>query len=67
MKLALLSDINANLQALQANRDRPDGSAVMLVFGLSCHAHFPDLMAEELRQAVVLVKQSLPFESLNSQ
>lgn len=31
---------------------RPDGSAVMLDFGLSCHAHFPDLLAEELRQAV---------------
>ncbi len=31
---------------------RPDGSAVMLDFGLSCHAHFPDLLAEELRKAV---------------
>ena len=31
---------------------RPDGTAVMLDFGLSCHAHFPDLMAEELRKAV---------------
>ena len=31
---------------------RPDGSAVMLDFGLSCHAHYPDLLAEELRKAV---------------
>lgn len=28
------------------------GPAVLLDFGLSCHAHFPDLMAEELRKAV---------------
>ncbi|MDQ7744059.1 serine/threonine protein kinase [Hydrogenophaga pseudoflava] len=31
---------------------RPDGTAVLLDFGLSCHAHFPDLLAEELRKAV---------------
>ena len=31
---------------------RPDGSAVLLDFGLSCHAHYPDLLAEELRKAV---------------
>lgn len=31
---------------------RPDGSAAFLDFGLSCHAHFPDLLAEEMRQAV---------------
>lgn len=31
---------------------RPDGSAVLLDFGLSCHAHYPDLLAEEMRQAV---------------
>ncbi len=31
---------------------RPDGSAVLLDFGLSWHAHFPDLLAEELRKAV---------------
>ncbi|MBC7378502.1 MAG: protein kinase [Burkholderiaceae bacterium] len=31
---------------------RPDGSAVLLDFGLSCHAHYPDLLAEELRLAV---------------
>jgi serine/threonine protein kinase len=31
---------------------RPDGGAVMLDFGLSCHAHHPDLLAEELRKAV---------------
>lgn len=31
---------------------RADGSAVMLDFGLSCHAHYPDLLAEELRKAV---------------
>ena len=31
---------------------RPDGSALMLDFGLSCHAHYPDLLAEELRKAV---------------
>ena len=30
----------------------PDGTAVLLDFGLSCHAHFPDLLAEELRKAV---------------
>lgn len=31
---------------------RPDGSAVLLDFGLSCHAHYPDLLAEEMRLAV---------------
>jgi eukaryotic-like serine/threonine-protein kinase len=31
---------------------RPDGSAVFLDFGLSCHAHYPDLLAEEFRKAV---------------
>lgn len=31
---------------------RADGSAVLLDFGLSCHAQFPDLLAEELRKAV---------------
>ena len=31
---------------------RPDGSVVLLDFGLSCHAHFPDLLAEQLRRAV---------------
>ena len=31
---------------------RPDGSAVLLDFGLSSHAHYPDLLAEELRPAV---------------
>jgi nucleotide-binding universal stress UspA family protein len=31
---------------------RPDGTAVMLDFGLSCHAHYPDLLAEALRKAV---------------
>jgi serine/threonine protein kinase len=31
---------------------REDGSAVLLDFGLSCHAHYPDLMAEQLRKAV---------------
>jgi serine/threonine protein kinase len=31
---------------------RPDGVAVMLDFGLSCHAQYPDLLAEELRKAV---------------
>jgi serine/threonine protein kinase len=30
----------------------PDGHAVLLDFGLSCHAHYPDLLAEEMRQAV---------------
>jgi len=29
-----------------------DGRAVLLDFGLSCHAHMPDLLAEELRKAV---------------
>ncbi len=31
---------------------RPNGKVVLLDFGLSCHAHFPDLLAEELRKAV---------------
>jgi serine/threonine protein kinase len=30
----------------------PTGHAVLLDFGLSCHAHYPDLLAEELRKAV---------------
>ena len=30
----------------------PDGHAVLLDFGLSCHSHYPDLLAEELRKAV---------------
>ncbi len=29
-----------------------DGRIVLLDFGLSCHAHYPDLMAEEFRKAV---------------
>ena len=31
---------------------RPDGQAVLLDFGLSCHALYPDLLAEQLRKAV---------------
>lgn len=31
---------------------RPDGEAVLLDFGLSWHAHYPDLLAEEMRSAV---------------
>ena len=31
---------------------RPDGSVVLLDFGLSCHAHYPDLLAEEMRKAM---------------
>ncbi len=31
---------------------RADGTAVLLDFGLSCHAHYPDLLAEQLRKAV---------------
>lgn len=31
---------------------RDDGRVVLLDFGLSCHAHYPDLLAEELRRAV---------------
>ena len=31
---------------------RPDGRAVLLDFGLSMHAHFPDLLAEEMRKAI---------------
>ena len=31
---------------------RPDGSAVLLDFGLSCNALYPDLLAEQLRTAV---------------
>lgn len=30
----------------------PKGHAVLLDFGLSCHAHYPDLLAEEMRKAV---------------
>ncbi len=30
----------------------PEGHAVLLDFGLSSHAHYPDLLAEELRKAV---------------
>ena len=30
---------------------RPDGSAVLIDFGLSWHAHYPDLLAEEMREA----------------
>ena len=29
-----------------------DGEAVLLDFGLSCHAHYPDLLAEAMRNAV---------------
>lgn len=31
---------------------RDDGRVVLLDFGLSCNAHFPDLLAEQLRRAV---------------
>jgi serine/threonine protein kinase len=31
---------------------RGDGTAMLLDFGLSCHAHYPDLLAEQLRKAV---------------
>jgi serine/threonine protein kinase len=31
---------------------RPDGRAVLLDFGLSCSAHYPDLLSEQLRKAV---------------
>lgn len=31
---------------------RENGSAVILDFGLSCHAHYPDLLAEQNRRAV---------------
>jgi nucleotide-binding universal stress UspA family protein len=31
---------------------RPDGRAVLIDFGLSWHAHLPDLLAEEMRRAV---------------
>jgi len=31
---------------------RENGSAVLLDFGLSCNAHYPDLLAEQLRKAV---------------
>ena len=31
---------------------RDDGVAVLFDFGLSCHAHYPDLLAEQLRKAV---------------
>ena len=31
---------------------RPDDSAALLDFGLSCHTHYPDLLPEELRKAI---------------
>jgi nucleotide-binding universal stress UspA family protein len=31
---------------------RPDNSAVLIDFGLSWHAHYPDLLAEEMRVAI---------------
>jgi len=31
---------------------RDDGNAVLLDFGLSCHAHFPDLLAEQAHRAL---------------
>ncbi|MGC3962711.1 MAG: bifunctional serine/threonine-protein kinase/universal stress protein [Rhodocyclaceae bacterium] len=31
---------------------QPDGNAVLLDFGLSHHAHYPDLLAEEMRTAI---------------
>jgi nucleotide-binding universal stress UspA family protein len=31
---------------------RPDGSCVLLDFGLSWHAHFPDLLAADMRPAI---------------
>lgn len=31
---------------------RENGSVALLDFGLSCHAHYPDLLAEEMRKAV---------------
>jgi len=31
---------------------KDSGGVVLLDFGLSCHAHYPDLLAEELRKAV---------------
>ena len=31
---------------------RPDGTAVLIDFGLSWHAHYPDLLAEEMRIAI---------------
>lgn len=30
----------------------PQGHMVLLDFGLSCHSHFPDLLAEQMRKAV---------------
>lgn len=43
----------ANIMFRQTSEGRPNWDQVVLLdFGLSCHAHFPDLMAEELRQAV---------------
>jgi serine/threonine protein kinase len=31
---------------------RPDGTAVLIDFGLSWHGHYPDLLAEEMRVAI---------------
>ena len=44
--------LQAQVEQLLGGVLRPDGQAVFLDFGLSCHAHFPDLLAEEMRKAV---------------
>jgi len=40
----------ANVLLRESNEG--NDSAVLLDFGLSCHAHYPDLLAEEMRKAV---------------
>ena len=39
---------------------RPDGTAVLLDFGLSCNALYPDLLAEQLRMVVGSVARMAP-------
>ncbi len=42
----------ANVLFRPAEDGSPMGTVVLLDFGLACHGHFPDLLAEELRKAV---------------
>jgi len=41
-----------HLDVKPANVLLRESSAVLLDFGLSCHSHYPDLLAEEMRKAV---------------
>ncbi|MEN9383931.1 MAG: hypothetical protein RL323_1074 [Pseudomonadota bacterium] len=47
-----LKPANVLIKSQSAPSEGSDYHAVLLDFGLSCHAHYPDLLAEELRKAV---------------